>query len=258
MIEWCSYCQRYQGESPPFDDYAVTHEICDSCKERELFLDPAAVVEARQLAGFFERLRMAALSGTARADLLLAEAEHIGIRPLDFLVGMLQPVLNELGELWANRGLSVAIEHEFSLMAESVAVLVRQKLVASMPPGPSSSPEFLLVGADGNYHTLGLRIVEAELLSRGYSTHVSIPGLPAPEVVSLVQSLKPKVVGVSACLEADLASLRAIRTLLDELEPCERPRLVVGGQVIRRGHALDPALGFEACLDVRQLSSGGR
>ena len=31
MIRWCAYCQHYQGEQEPLDDYSITHDICEPC-----------------------------------------------------------------------------------------------------------------------------------------------------------------------------------------------------------------------------------
>jgi hypothetical protein len=31
MIRWCSYCQAFIGEAPPFDSIVVTHGICRAC-----------------------------------------------------------------------------------------------------------------------------------------------------------------------------------------------------------------------------------
>lgn len=253
MIQWCSYCQRYQGESPPFDNYVITHGICDRCMDGERFLDAAAVEQSRPLVAFFARLREEALTGSAvRADALLAEAEELGVRPLDFLVGMLQPVLCELGDLWAAGRISIATEHQFTRLSTSVASAVRQKLLASLPPRASSRPDVLLVAADGNSHTLGLEIVEVQLLSAGYAAHLVIPGLPAQEVASLVRSLKPKILAVSACLDAHVTGLGELAPLLDEVG--ERPRLLVGGHAIRRGRMPDAAVGFEPCLDARKIT----
>ncbi len=31
MLKWCTYCQEFQGEVPPFDTLASTHGICQNC-----------------------------------------------------------------------------------------------------------------------------------------------------------------------------------------------------------------------------------
>lgn len=257
MISWCAYCQTYQGECAPYDVYSITHGLCDRCLQSERYLDNAAVEAVKPLVAFYARLRSVASSGEAGdAESLMDEAEALGIRPLDFLVGMLQPALSELGELWAAGRVSVAQEHQFTLMVESVAASARQRLTRSISPRlSSSSPEFLLVNAEGNYHTLGLRLVELLLLSSGRSTRLVIPGLPAAEVLSLVRAARPKVVAVSACLAGDLGSLGAIGALLDELDPDERPRLVVGGHAVRMDSSRHLAFGADVCVDARRLAS---
>lgn len=251
MIHWCAYCQTYRGESAPFDVFSVTHGICERCMAAKRYDDSRSIAAAKRLAAFFERSSGAALSGTAlRPDLLLAEAEELGVRPLDMLVGLLQPLLYQLGELWASGRVPVSTEHELSMTTEVIAMSVRQRLLAPSALDPTAKPEFLLVASDGNYHTLGLRIVEVHLLSSGHSTRLVLPGLPTPEVAALVRALEPRVLGISTCRDDDVELLRGLRALLDELEPGKRPRLLVGGHAIRQGRAPDPALGFEVCLDA--------
>ena len=32
MLRWCSYCQKYLGETAPLEDYRVSHGICQACE----------------------------------------------------------------------------------------------------------------------------------------------------------------------------------------------------------------------------------
>src|SRR4051794_22278080 len=32
MVRWCSFCQSFMGESPPYSDFSWTDGICVACK----------------------------------------------------------------------------------------------------------------------------------------------------------------------------------------------------------------------------------
>lgn len=257
MIAWCAYCQRFQGERAPFDSFELTHGMCPECARRGVLLDPAAVRAARPVAEFFADLRRAARAGAdlAAGD-LLDRAGALGVGAADLLVGMVQPALCEIGELWARGEATVAIEHRFSTLVEALVAAVRERTPAPAPPEPGRV-EFLLVDVEGNHHTLGIRILEVLLRAAGRSVTAVAPGLPAREVVALVRALRPAVVGVSVAL---LPQMRAVRELAAEIAAADLPsppRLVVGGQPIKAGLQLAEPRGFELCGSFAELLAAG-
>lgn len=38
MIVWCSYCQKFLKEKPPYDQFQVSHGVCPSCMANALTL----------------------------------------------------------------------------------------------------------------------------------------------------------------------------------------------------------------------------
>ena len=57
MLEWCSYCQRFMGESAPYENFAITHGCCAKCisQHGNLFTDHV-VEHAQFLRGIFDDL----------------------------------------------------------------------------------------------------------------------------------------------------------------------------------------------------------
>lgn len=252
MISWCAYCQTWQGEIPPLESWEVTHGICKSCIRRGVAQDAAAIGAIRPVADFLQALRAEARLGfSTPGAVVLDRATKLGIRPLELLVGLLQPALDEIGKLWEREELTVAHEHRFSAMVETVVTLVLQR--AREASAVSSQPEFLLVNADGNHHTLGLRVVEAFLLSHGRTVLALVPGLPAAEVIAQVRALQPKTLGVSVAVPRELEVVKEIATALAALPSERRPRFVAGGSAIRAGAQLDPSLGVIVCAELRDL-----
>ncbi len=246
VILWCAYCQTFQGEEPPFDDYAMTHGLCAACDAKDVVADAAAMHALQPLVEFHRRLRARArASDEIRVKDLLDEARGLGVSPVDLLLGLVQPALYEIGDLWARGEVTVATEHRFSFTMERVASAVAEALPSSTPrPGEL---DYLLVNAEGNGHTLGLRFLDVFLRSRGRSTVLVVPGLPSGEVVALARALAPKTLGMSIAQPEQLAAVREVTRALADAP--RGPAVVVGGYPVKTGLALDPALGARAVTD---------
>lgn len=250
MIVWCAYCQRFQGEQPPLDDYEVTHGLCARCSAKGAPQDDEAIAAIRPLAAFYSRLRTQARAGTELpTGQVLSEARSLGVRPLDLLLGMVQPALYEIGDLWSRGEMSVAMEHRFSANVQRIVDAIAEATPA--PPPRRGDLDYLLVAADREQHTLGLRFVELFLREHGRSTFLVAPGLPAAEVLALVRSLEPRTLGLSVALPAHAAAVREISTALDGVPG--RPRLIVGGYAIKMGIHTADVTGAEVVPQMQQL-----
>ena len=66
---------------------------------------------------------------------------------MDLLLGILQPLLVEIGKLWASGQITVATEHRFSDLVGEILSHVRREF--NQVPRPES-PKLLLLTAEGN------------------------------------------------------------------------------------------------------------
>jgi methanogenic corrinoid protein MtbC1 len=250
MIRWCSYCQRYLGEAPPFDDYAMTHGICDACF---VSLDGGASFRgAERLVDYYGRLNLAGQGGQLpSAAAVLDEGIALGLRPVDLLMGLVQPALYQVGESWSSGKITVASEHAFTAMASALLALVTYKYPDAHAYRQSCQPRVLLIAAEGNYHTLGLQLVELMLVLERIPTFTVYPGIPAAEAVQLWRAMRPPVVGFSLAEAGQLGQVReAADAILSDASP---PRLVVGGFPVREGLPAPHHAGIELLADPLAL-----
>jgi methanogenic corrinoid protein MtbC1 len=254
VIRWCSFCQRYLGESPPFDDYSVTHGICKPCSEA--FDADDDFGRAERLVDLFRRLQAAGRGGQIpSASAVLDEGIALGLRPIDLLMGLVQPALYELGERWAAGETTVANEHAFTAMASALLALVMFKYPEAQTYRQSPTPRILLVAADGNYHTLGVQLVELILMLEHIPTFTVYPGIAADEVVELWRKTRAPVIGFSVGLPTQLSSVRdAVEAIARESSGIP-PRFVVGGFPVRCGLRVHPDLPVETIHDPLALAA---
>lgn len=251
MIRWCAYCQTYQGESAPFDDYGITHTICPACFARGAHRadDPESGITAiRELFG-----RLTSRPRQTSPAQLLAEGEKLGLSPVDLLVGVLQPVLYEVGERWSRGEASVADEHAISRAASVAVELLLESRPELVALRQARRPEVLLTCAPGNTHAVGLQLVEFFLLSEGVPVYTILPGLPADEIVELTRTLEPKALGISVAMPEQVASVCEIAKRVHALPDSHGPVVLVGGFAVRGGFELPPDTPARTCFDFREI-----
>ncbi|MBF5041720.1 hypothetical protein FGE12_04910 [Aggregicoccus sp. 17bor-14] len=147
---------------------------------------------------------------------------------------LLQPALEEVGELWRTHRIGIADEH----LATAVARAVVGSLYASFP-WPRSGPRALVACVEGELHDFGVQLVADLLALHGWDVQSLGGNTPTRELVRWACEVHPAFVGLSVSSVAQLpAALRAARTLSEALPGV---RLVLGGQVLRREPGLQPS-----------------
>ena len=223
MFRWCSYCQTLLGESAPFEDYRISHGVCDTCAERlnagEVFppkgLELFNALFASAKAGNFDACR-------AHVDESLAR----GWRPSDVAVGLLQPALYEIGRLWEEGKATVEEEHRFTSWCDRALTLLEER--APNSPGPV---RVLICLVGGNEHALGARIAALYLRDRGIPARAVVPAKSDQEIMELCRVERPELLGLSSALCTGIARVRAISALVAGLP--RPPRVVLGGLAAR-------------------------
>ena len=114
MLTWCAYCQHFQGEMPPFDDYSITHVICPECESTGLEITDAELARLRALQQFYAGLFEAGRRGDlAEAERIVQRAGEQDIRYIDLLFGIVAPALHQIGDDWRANRVTVADGHRF-------------------------------------------------------------------------------------------------------------------------------------------------
>lgn len=133
MFRWCSYCQNLIGETEPLNDYRISHGICVKCnQDAKVQTSKNNFHRARTI---FDLLEKARVDGNVDAcgtkiDQLLG----FSLKPSDIIVGILQPALYRIGELWEQGEITAAEEHRFTEFA--LGLIDR----LTFPPPPSLPP----------------------------------------------------------------------------------------------------------------------
>jgi methanogenic corrinoid protein MtbC1 len=166
----------------------------------------------------------ALLAGDAvRARHLVDRAVGDGLPVGDAYLRILQPAMEEVGALWEAGELSIAYEH----YATSITQGILGALGPRMRVAPMSGRLAVLCCTPGERHALGVQMVADFLEGAGWEVLNLGPSLPVTDLVALVESEQPDVVGLSTATADRLAGAEAALAALREVEI--PPFVVVGG-----------------------------
>jgi methanogenic corrinoid protein MtbC1 len=233
MLNWCSYCQHFGGEVPPYENLNITHGICADCEPNVLTLSDSDFAHARTVRDIQEQLYQAGSRNDLKAARRIIEgSRRSNMREVDILVGIIAPLLHQIGEDWKCGVVTVADEHRFTAFCEQVLELVTAKVTTVTP---AQRAEVLMVNAPGNRHTLAIRILALWLMHQGIPARAIDEPLDIEDVVALVGRTRPRLLLVSLALAEQAAAVATIAERIVALPEPVRPKIIVGGYAVKVG-----------------------
>lgn len=215
MIRWCSYCQRFLGERPPYDDLSITHGMCPKCESEGFMTERGPSARIEDIARFFRDFLERSIAGAPLEPADLSQAgERLGIGRGDLLLGIVQPTLYELGRLFMAGRVTAHREAELSGQVERLLDDF-ERWTEPVDPG---CPGVALGLAETNRHHLGPRIFAHLLAEEGLKVDL----LDEYDTETLMRGIERgdyACVGVSVALPAQLRSGAALARAIKERHP---------------------------------------
>jgi methanogenic corrinoid protein MtbC1 len=255
MLMWCSYCQRFDREVPPYEDFSITHGMCAACRPTAFALTESDIAHARSLQEIQSQLAEAGRHGDFKAAEIIEEnAVKANIRPIDILLGIVAPMLYHIGKDWEHSIITVAEEHRFTAFCEHVFESIVTK-VRGVPPTDvteTDRAEVLLMSAEGNRHTLAIRILDLWLMNKGIRTHLVHPTLSLDDLMAVISDKRPTTLLLSMALPEQRATVLKTAERVAALPGAIRPKIIVGGYAVKLG--LVPEIpGAELVADINTI-----
>ena len=238
MMKWCAWCQQFMHEIAPYDDFSITHGLCASCKSKHKNLFANDVVKrADVLRELFDSLFDAGRHEDFNAAARIVEnAIAANCKPADILLGMISPMLYEIGEEWKRGTLSVEAEHRFTAFSEKVIQLVQARnSTATATPIPTRATPLFLMNAPGNRHDLALRILSIWLKGRGARVRILEDDVHQDRLICNIAAERPKYLLISMALTEQCDRVAEIAKTVQALPQDIRPKTIVGGYPVKAG-----------------------
>jgi DNA-binding transcriptional MerR regulator/methylmalonyl-CoA mutase cobalamin-binding subunit len=184
----------------------------------------------------------------ALANALNTDASLLGVQR--FLHERVVPLLEEIGNAWAQGRIEVRHEHFFSEVLEDTL----RSLRSGLEPAGKGRPVILATLPD-ELHGLGLHIVALAVVAAGRRVRVLGPHLPVNEIVQAADATDAAVAGLSISLfGTDKTTVEAVRELREGLPPTTR--LWLGGAGAEHLEGLPDGVDLVATLDDLDTALG--
>jgi methanogenic corrinoid protein MtbC1 len=256
MLKWCSYCQQFMREIAPYDDFSITHGLCASC---EIAHEDPFANDVTERANFLREIFQALFDAGRHQDFeaaarIVEKAIAANCRPVDILIGMISPMLYEIGEEWKRGALSVKAEHRFTSFSEHVLKLIESRIRGGKTASrvASNSTPLFLMNAPGNRHGLAVRVLSIWLENRGAKVRIIGDDVNQDSLVQNIVVERPKYLLISMALIEQRDRVAAIANAVRALPSNVRPKIIVGGYPVKVG-LISSIPGTELLSDISQL-----
>jgi methanogenic corrinoid protein MtbC1 len=167
-------------------------------------------VDDRTAAFLEEAFRAVVDLDSEHLDVLLRRAV-IELDPPAYLDGLLAPLLQRIGQAWADDEVAPAHEHLASEVVRTVSAWLLEKL-----PAAESAPILVVATPAGHRHELGALAAAIAAASAGWAVRYLGVDLPAADIALAVENTRAGAIALSLvfpranpAIESELRSLRA-------------------------------------------------
>lgn len=191
----------------------------------------------------------ALLAGRRRAALgVVSEELARGRGLMDLYADVIEPAMVEVGRLWETNQITVAQEHMATLATQGVLA----RLYATRADVAPRRGHVLIAVTEGEHHQIGAHIVADALELDGWDVRFLGEDVPSDSLLRTVLSARVDVLGLSATMLANLASLARVIAAVRRRAGGDRLRIVVGGGAFRPNPQAAAELGSDGlALGVR-------
>jgi methanogenic corrinoid protein MtbC1 len=176
------------------------------------------------------------------ASNLVLESVERGADLHDVYLCVLQDVQHEVGRLWMTNRISVAKEH----FCTAVTLNVTARLYPRIMSVPKTGKRIVVACAGGERHELGARMVADFFELDGWDAIYLGADTPASAVDDAVREHAPHVLGISANMTFNLASVRDVIVAARAADKSGQMKTLVGGYQFNANPGLWQKTGADA------------
>lgn len=162
----------------------------------------------------------------AEANDAVQEAISFEWRPATIYIGVLASAMVAIGEMWHDGEITVAHEHQATLVTLRQTSMLRQ----FFPPERKTGLHAIISAVERDGHMLGAMIFSDLLYFDGWNTDFLGAGTPARDLGGLVGERKPDLVALSATLDS---SWHVLEECIESVRSAHRSTfIVIGGAAV--------------------------
>jgi MerR family transcriptional regulator, light-induced transcriptional regulator len=216
---------------------------------RERLAAAESLPDHAELASQFVELASRGDSPQARRTIL--SAYEAGLPFSEIYDEVLRPALYEVGQRWQAGDLTIVQEHEITAIVRDLIGELSAHTVR-----PTDPAEIILAACvAGETHDLGLRMVSHLLETEGHVVHFLGANVPAGSIIDGIRMRHVTAVLLSTTIEDNIPALIATLEAIKSMPADERPRVIVGGQILEGREDEIRGFGAELITDLNMSSA---
>lgn len=176
----------------------------------------------------YQQYLAALLAGEhAQCKKILLDLVAAGAGLKDLYINLFQRALYQVGELWENQQISVAVEHLATAITERMLTLVQAQAFG----GPARERSIVVACVADEYHQLGGRMIADFCELRGWRGYFLGVNTALPDLLKAIEQKRPTLLGLSLSIYLNMpALLKAIEAVAARFPDLP---ILVGGQAFR-------------------------
>ena len=242
---------KYLGESGNVTRDDIPIEFRDDPKINSFLLENTPK-DRKKREEIMKRLQVQMFSSMTEGDLketiriyrLFVDKSNIE----QFYEKILNPIMEDVGSMWADGRLSIATEHIASNTAQSLIKIISENHKRTT----LDKGKVIITTPVGEEHCLSCNMIESFLLSKGFTTFNLSPSTPANSLIEFVKSIKPTAILISITLDDNIKAGQRLATKIHE--QYRRLPVYVGGQALIGKNSKFNATIIEPNISLEQIS----
>jgi len=163
-------------------------------------------------------------------------------------MGLIKPVMYEIGRLWEDDKISTAEEH----LATSLVGRILAALYEKLPFSLTDRGKAIVTSAPNEYHELGARLLADMLESDGWDVLFLGANTPAEALISLIRKKRPRFVAISLTMPFSIDKVSGIISAIRAIPALSSVKIMVGGAAFNTAPRLWRQIGADAWADTPQ------
>ena len=241
---------KYLGDASNVTLDDIPPEFRDDPKINSFLLHntPKDRAERRKLVEQFQTKLFSSLSeGNLKDSISIYEAVVANSTIAQFYEQILNPIMEQVGSMWAEGHLSIATEHIPSNTAQSLIKIISENHKKTL----LDKGKIIITTPVGEEHCLSCNMLESFLLSKGFTTFNLSPSTPGESLIEFIKTIHPSAVLVSITLDDNIrAGQRLIQKISDRYK---RLPVYVGGQALVDNKSKFNAIKIEPELALEKI-----
>jgi methanogenic corrinoid protein MtbC1 len=163
-------------------------------------------------------------------------------------MGLIKPVMYEIGRLWEDDRISTAEEH----LATSIVGRILAALYEKLPFSLTARGKAIVTSAPNEYHELGARLLADMLESDGWDVLFLGANTPAEALIGLIRKTRPRFVAISLTMPFTIDRVSEIISAIRAIPELSSVKIMVGGAAFKTAPHLWQQIGADAWADTPQ------